>query len=351
MTSLTRISIIARKTIRYGIFAVILLIIGNGALNMGITIYKKAFPAPPPPPTVKFGKLSKIPFPVRDITAKFNYKVETPNGGLPTDLPTQAKVFLMPKPNSNLLALDMAKAIARNLNFEFNPQEISDTIYSFTDPKVPTTLKINIITKAFSISYNLALDNSPLKNKPAIAEIAASQFRSFLSTGGVLPSDLTGVTTSSFLKFTNGELVNALSLSESDLIKINLFRKKIDNLPSVTAIPDQANVWAMMSGSREKNQSIIAAEYHYFPVDETQYATYPLKSVTQAYTELQNNQSFIASTGLNKDGDTIIIRKIYLAYFDPDTVAEFFEPVFVLEGDNGFVSYVPAVNSDYYQSN
>ena len=348
MTSLTRIAITARKTIRYGIFLIIFLVVGKFLLDTGIAIYKKAFPAPPPPPTVKYGKLTKIPFPENSFTVKLTYTLETPEGGLPSNIPTQAKVFFMPKVSPNLLSLDMAKTTAAALDFGINPQQISDTVYLFNNPKYPTALQINIITGSFSISYNLAQDKSPLNNKPPIAEVAASEFRSTLSSAGILPPDLTGSTTSKYLKLTGGQLVNALSLSESDVVKVNLFRKNYDDLPSVTGIPDQANVWAIISGSGVRDQQIIAAENHYYSVDETQYSTYPIKTPAEAFGELQANQAYLAALGLNKDGDSLKIRRVYLAYFDPGSVTEFYQPIYVFEGDNGFTAYLPAITSAYY---
>jgi hypothetical protein len=348
MTSLTRIAITARKIIRYGIFLILFLVIGKFLLDAGITVYKKVFPPPPPPPTVKYGKLVKIPFPEGGSAAKLTYTLETPEGGLPTNIPTQAKVYFMPKASSNLLSLDTAKSTAEALGFGVNPQQISDTIYLFNNQKAPTVLQMNIITGTFSISYNLATDKSPLNNKPPIAEVAASEFRSILSGAGILPSDLTGPTTSKYLKLSGGQLVNALSLSESDVVKVSLFRKDYDNLPSVTGIPDQANVWAIISGSSDRDQEIIAAENYYYPVDETQYSTYPIKTPTEAFSELQNSQAYIAALGQNKDGDSLKIRRVYLAYFDPQSVAEFYQPVYVFEGDNGFTAYLPAVTAAYY---
>ena len=348
MTSLTRIAIIARKTIRYGIFTIIFLIVGKILLDASVTTYKKLFPAPPPPPTVKYGKLAKIPFTENNITAKLTYSLETPEGGLPTNIPTQAKVYFMPKASPNLLSLDTAKSTAEALGFRVSPQQISDTIYLFNNPGDPTALQMNIVTGTFSISYNLAADKSPLSNKPPITEVAASKFRSVLSEAAILPPDLTGPTTSKYLKLASGQLVSALSLSESDMVKVNLFRKNYDNLPSVTGIPDQSNVWAIISGSGVSDQQIIAAEYHYYSVDESQYSTYPIKTPAEAFTELQANQAYIAALGLNKDGDSLKIRRIYLAYFDPGSVAEFYQPVYVFEGDNGFTAYLPAVTSAYY---
>jgi hypothetical protein len=348
MTSLTRIAITARKIIRYGIFLIIFLIVGKILLDACISIYKKVFPAPPPPPTVKYGKLTQIPFPGSSPSATLTYTLETPEGGLPTNIPAQAKVYFMPKVSPNLLSLDAAKATAGALSFGTSPQQISDTVYVFNNPRAPAALQMNIVTGTFSISYNLAQDTSPLTIKPPIAEVAASEFRSILSGANILPEDLTGPTTSKYLKLTGGQLASALSLSESDMVKVNLFRKNYDNLPSVTGIPDQANVWAIISGSGIREQKVIAAEDHYFAVDETQYSTYPIKTPAEAFSELQANQAYIAALGLNKDGDSLKIRRVYLAYFDPGSVTEFYQPVYVFEGDNGFTAYLPAVTSAYY---
>ena len=348
MTGLTQVAINARKGIRYGIFFIIFIIVGKFLLDSGVAIYKKVFPAPPPPPTVKFGKLTKIPFPSSSPVPKINYVLETPEGGLPTNISGQAKVFFMPKISANLLSLDVAKNKAKVLEFTKDPVQVSDTVYKFGSPNFPSILEINIITGVFSISYDLIADRSPIVTKPPIAEVAASEYRSALSIAGVLPADLTGPVTHNFLKLSDGKLISALSLSESDLIEVSLFRKQYDDLPSVTGDPNKANVWAIVSGSSNKRQQLIAAEYHYFPVDETQFSTYPIKTPTEAYAEFTAGNAFVADMGLTKDGDTLKIRRVYLAYFDPDTITDFFQPIYVFEGDNGFTAYLPAIKADYY---
>lgn len=353
MTGLTRIAITARKVIRYGIFFIIFLTVGKIVLDLSVGVYKKIFPAPPPPPTVKFGKLTKIPFP-SGPSAKLSYSLETPEGGLPTNIPTQAKVFFMPKANPNLLSLDVAKEKAKALQFTGGPLQESDTLYKFNDPNFPTVMEINIVTGTFSISYDLSSDRSPIDQKPPVAEIAASIFRGKLSNANDLPDDLSqGPVTHDFFKFTSQGLTPALSLSESDVTKVNLFRKNYDNLPSVTGNPNEANVWAIISGSTNQEQQIIAAEYHYHPVDETQYSTYPIKTPTEAMNELESGQGYIAGMGKYKDGDAVTIRRIYLAYFDPEAESDFFQPVYVFdsnENDPGlsFKAYIPAVASSYY---
>lgn len=317
-------------------------------LDGATAIYLKVFPPGPPPPTVKFGKLTKINFPKNNITARLSYTLETPEGGLPKNIPTQAKVYFMPKPNPSLLALDTAKNEAIALSFTSTPEPESDTIYKFRNPNYPSVLEINIITGTFSISYDLSADRSPIASRPPAAEVAAAEFRGELSSAGILPNDLTGPTTQSFYKLASGQLQSAISLSESDVVKVNLFRKNYDNLPSMTANPNEANVWAIVSGAQTREQQIIAAEYHYYAVDESQYSTYPIITSQEAFNELTANQAYIADLGLNKDGDSLKIRRVYLAYYDPESEADFYQPVYVFEGDNGFVAYYPAISPTYY---
>jgi hypothetical protein len=39
----------------------------------------------------------------------------------------------------------------------------------------------------------------------------------------------------------------------------------------------------------------------------------------------------------------ITIKKMFLAYYDPDEYQPYLQPVYVFVGDNDFVGYVPAV--------
>ena len=355
MTKLTEVAITARKSIRYGLLAIVAITLGKILLDAGISLYLKVFPPGPPAPTVKFGKLTKVPFPETNTAyPKLTYTLETSTGALPTDIPTQAKVFFMPKVSSNLLSLDVAKTKANALGFdENNPIQESDYLYKFKHPEYPSTFEMNIINGAFSISYDLNSDRTPIDNRPTVAEVAASEFRSALSSANVLKEDLSGPTSYSYLKLNSGKLENVISLSEADAVKVNLFRKAYDNYPSVTADPNQSNVWAIISGSSQKDQQIIAAQYHYYPVDESQYSTYPIITPDDALKRLQSGEAYIASMGKYKDGDSLKIRKVYLAYYDPDTSGDFYQPIYVFDsGENdpkdSFIAYLPAISRTYY---
>lgn len=346
MTGLTQVAITARKTIRYTIFFIVFLTIGRIVLGISVNIYKKLFPTPPPPPTIKYGKLPKINFP-ESPKLSLIYILETPEGNLPK-LPNQSKVYFMPKINPNLLSLDIAKERAKSLGFTSSPQQISETVYKFNGSNLPSSLEMNIVTGIFSLSYDLSADRTPLEKKPPVGEVAASLVRSFLSSANLLPSDLTGPTQNDFLRLSDGKFVSALSLSESDVVKINLFRKNYDELPSLTASPKKANVWFIVTGAQNKGQQIISGEYHFHPVDESQFSTYPIKTPQEAFNEFQNGGAFISNQGLVKDGETLKIRRVFLAYYDSETSSEFYQPIYVFEGDKGFMAYLPAVTPDYY---
>lgn len=349
MTSLTQVAITTRKIIKYGILTVFGIIVARILILSGVKIYRKIFPPPPPPATVTYGRLPKLPFGQKQLPANVTFTLETAEGGFPK-LPTQSRVYFMPKLSANLLSLDNAKQKAQSMGYAPNGEAVSTTTYRFRHPQAPSTLEMNIVLGIFSINYDLRVDPTPLDARPPIGEVAASGIRSILSSANLLPQDLTGPTTYNYLKLQEDKFVSVISLSEADLVKIHFYRKPYDNLPIVTTDPKIANVWFTVSGTQQRERSIVAAQYHYFPVDESQFSTYPIKTAEEAWNELSQGQAYFADIGFHKEGDNIKIRKIYLAYFDPGIPIDFLQPIIVLdEGvENGFMVYIPAVTSDYY---
>lgn len=344
MTKLTQLAIVTRKIIRWGIFTIIFLIIGKYSLDLGIKVYRRFYPVPPPAPTVTFGKLPKVAFPQKERPKFAGLKVETATGEFPK-FSNQAKVYFMPRNASNLLSLESARARVGELGYG-GEERVSETVYRFKNNFADSTIEINIVTGVFSVSSNLSSDSSIVGLRAPAAEIATSQVRSFLSSASLLPGDLTE-SFPEFLKVEDKSLVRAISLSEANFTKVNLFKKDFDKLPSLTGSPDESNVWFIVSGSRERGKQIIAGQYQYFPVDGEKFATYPIKTAEMAFNELLGGGGFVASRGTNPEDATITIRKIYLGYFDPKVSTDFYQPIIVLEGDDGFLGYVPAVTSEF----
>ena len=193
MVTLTYASITARKAIRYGIYFIIFLIIGRIMLNGAISLYKKVFPPAPEPPTVAFGKLPKLPFPEK-TKLNLNFTLETVEGNIPS-FDAKANVYFMPRKSANLLSLDYTKEIAKKLGYTSDPQQVSDSVYKFNHKTSSAQLEADIITGAFSISFDLNADPTPILVKPNPPEVSAGTVRSFLSNASLLAADLNGEVT------------------------------------------------------------------------------------------------------------------------------------------------------------
>lgn len=347
MASLTQTSTITRKIIRYAIYAVVLIIVARLTIKTGVRIYRHFFPEPPPVPTVTFGKLPALPFPEKDTPTNLSYTLETPEGGLP-EFPEQMEVYFMPQKAPSIRGLEIAQGKASSLGFNPQGTELVETVYVFRHDRVPATLTMNIVTEIFSVSFDLNADPRVLDKIPPAPEVAETKARSYLSRARLLTEDLSGPVKHQFIKIEQGQFVEALSLSDADLTKVNFFRKSFgEDIPSVTPDPNEANVWFMLSGEAQEGKQFIAGEYHYFPVDEKESATYPIKTAQQAWDQLREGQGYIASLG-NNAGGNITVRRVFLAYFDPGQYTEFYQPVVVFEGDNDFIAYVPAITDEFY---
>ncbi len=343
--NLTTIAINARKSIKYGLAGIIAILILRSLFGFAVNVYRQVFPKKIAP-NVKFGALTSIPFPPKTGLPEFEYSLELPTGSFPA-LPEIAKVFYIPKDDVSLQSSEMAKGRAGQLGFNTEPISKDGTIYKFSHPKISATLEMNIVSGIFNISYNLAADPIPLEKQPPDPNQAASIVKTFLNKAQILPEDLNGNLSQEYLRVDSQGLSTALSLSEANLIKINLFRSPIDEIDPVTADPNTSNVWFILSGESEGQRQIIAAEFHHFNVDDQQVGTYPLIKASEAMETLKAGKGYIASLGQNQDGK-VIIRRIYLGYYDPGLYTSYYQPVIVFEGDRGFKAYVPAVTAQYY---
>lgn len=349
--TLTLVAIKARKVIRYGIFLLFAIVIGRLILIFAINTYKTLRPAPPPPPTVNFGKLTALPFPDLNIELpELEYTLDTPDGTLPA-FPTQFNVYYMPQKTANLFSFDRMKQKASSLGFTGEPIQDSETLYKFFHPTNPSTLTADIVYDTFSLSFNLAADSTPLNERAPDIETAKQVVRQQLQQAGSLPGDLEGEVLNEFLRVEGQNLVRALALSDAQLTKISLIRTPLTinevEYPHVTANPKEGNVWFIVSGSREREKTLIAGEFRYFPVDLTRIETYPIKTSTEAFEDLKAGRGYIANLGLNTSGK-VTIRRIFIAYYDPNIPYNFYQPVAVFVGDGEFTAYVPLVTNEYY---
>ncbi|MGB9706574.1 MAG: hypothetical protein ACPLXP_00660 [Microgenomates group bacterium] len=346
MATLTETAYWTRKILKFGTIALVAFIVLRTTFKIGSNIWRQLHPPPPPPPTVSFGKLPKLVFPEENLPiekTKISFKLETIAGGLPK-LPEIGKVYFIPVKGPNLLALDRANTLARKMGFRSEPEKITETVYRWLSEN-STVLEMEINNLNFHLIYDFRNDPEILtsKNLPTNQQ-AAQEAKNFLVSNGLLAEDLAnGTAEFEYLRFSTPELIPVSSLSEADFIRVNLFRANLDDLRILPPNPKKSLISFLFSGSRTPGKRIIEINYTYFPLEKEIFATYPLKPITQAWGELQQGQGFIANLGQNENGQ-VTIRKVYLAYYDSETLQHYLQPIYVFEGDRNFWGYVPAID-------
>lgn len=347
MANLTTTAYYTRKAIKYGSITIVVLLVVRLVWTVASGYWQKIHPSPPPPPNTAFGKLPKLSFPQVENLPKFSYRLETIEGTAPK-LDSVGRVYFIPKPTASLLALDRAKQLAKKMGFQKEPTKISERLFRFEGQNSATTLEIDSISQKFKLLYDFASDQSILAEKKLPNdEQAVSETKSFLRQADLLSDDLAnGQAKVSYLRFIVPDLIPAISLSEADFVRVDLFPQNLDNLSILPPNPKQAQVSLIFSGNRDLGKRIIQVNYAHSPVNREKFATYALKDSNVAWQELASGKGYVAAAGENSEGE-VVIRKISLAYFESENSQDFLQPIFVFEGDNNFVAYLSAIDPQW----
>lgn len=342
MASLTTTAYYSRLMIKYGGIALVGLMVGRFAWGRFVAYWEATHPKAPPPPDVAFGVLPNIRFPAK-YQPEITYKADFPTGQLP-DLGDRTEVYLMPSKKSPLDALDEAKVVAKNFSYIEDPVMRSEELYQFrqTEP-LPATMDYYIYWGVFIHSIDWSRDPDFLKTKKLPREEQAiDEVKSLLKKAGILEQDLNkGEAKISYLKAFNGAYKETVSLSEADFIQVDLFRLEVkEGTPGYTPDPRHGLVRAIVSGNNKAK--IVQLEYYYYPVDVTTAGIYPIKPTDVALYELQTGKGYVAQ--IDPEIAETTIRRISLGYFESAQPQYYYQPIYVVTGDNNLVAYVEAVS-------
>lgn len=342
--SLTEIAYSSRKIIKYGGIGLVTFLIVWPIYTLAVSAYKAAHP-PYIPPTLKYGILPKIVFPEKQFEKK-NFTFQLPNDTFPA-FKDQQKVYVVYRSNSSFLALEEDTKTAKDFGFSGTPTEIQPGIYQFKDETLNGTLTMNVLDGSFRLEYPYQNDQLLLNPKSVpTKEDAINEASRFLQSGGKMTDDLSGGEQKvSYWRIEFDGLKAVSSPSEANAVRVDFFRKNLeDNLAILSTEKDKASVSVLVSGSDVAGKKILDVSYKYTNIDRESYSTYPIKTTEQAVNDLKIGNYWPVSEVSTND---IIIRKIYLAYFEPVTLTNYMQPIFVFEGDNNFTAYVPAVVDKY----
>ncbi len=350
MSSLTETAYYTRRAINWTILGVIAYFLLKIFWGILVILWMAIFPPKLPPPNHAFGRLPALAFPQQATpSATLTFQLQTIQGTLPTASPS-ATVYFMPKTAANLLALSTTQQFATRLQFDPTPIQESKNIYRFNDSELPLRrLRFDIVSSNFIVRYGFEQDLSVFDEKNLPTDDQAKQETlTMLQTYSLYPDDFNGgPVTVSYLRLNENTLIPTTSLSQSDAVRVDYFRKSIGEMPLVTPIPDEGPISIILSGSTDSKKRVIQFAYTYWPIDYQTTATYALKTTQQAWEELQQGKGFIAQYPQNTT--TAIVRDVGLAYYDSFDPQTYLQPVFVFSGDNGFLGYVPAVSSEWVE--
>jgi len=346
--TMTDATFFGRGLVKFGSIALVVMIVGRVLLTAAVAYWVATHPEPPPPPTAGFGKLPVLNFPVVDeIDKPQAYSLELPEGKF-TEFGDRAKVFLMPKAPPNLLADQKVKALAGMYDFKSTPQILDSRTYRWSKSQpIEMNLQMDIQNTTFSLTSNflskpeLLLNNELPENYEAV-----STLKTLLSAADMLPEDVsTNSGKVTFLKAIGGSLQPAVSLSDADFLQVDLNRTLIDETYDFFG-PDSNRgvISALLSGNLQGSVGIVELEYHYFPVDYAQMETYPIRTPEQAWSLISAGEGYIANPSTQA---TAIIRSAKIGYYEDPVEQEYLQPIYVFEGDGGFVGYVSAVDPRY----
>ena len=352
MSSLTETAYYTRRTINWTILAVIGYILLRIFWSLFVTAYLTIFPPKAPPPNHAFGTLPQLLFPVSAASpsAQPVYQLQTIEGSVPT-ASASANVYFMPKKGSNLLALSTAQNFAKRLNFATTPipEPSNKNIYRFDDTGLSLRhLWYDIVSSNFVIQYQFQQDPGIFLNSKVPSESEAkSEAKNMLQTYGLYPQDFVGGDVRvRYYKVSENKLVPVSSQSQADAVRVDFYRPNIANSKVVNGTLGDGPISIVFSGSSNSKKRILSFTYTYWPVDYQTTATYALKTSMQAWEELQSGNAYVLQYPRTP---LITIRNIYLAYYDSISPQTYIQPVFVFEGDDGFIAYVPAVSPEYVE--
>jgi len=342
--SLTDTAFYTRRAINWGILGVIAYILLRIFWSILVTLFMIFFPPTAAPPNHAFGKLPAVKFPtVATPSATLTYQLQTIEGDVPKASPS-ANVYFMPKTAPNLLALTGAQDFAGRLSFDTTPIQESKNIYRFNDPELLLRrLRFDIVSGNFILRYGFEQDPSVFteRNLP-LPDTVTTEAENLLQSYDLFKSDLSaGTPTVTFWKLKGSQLISTTSMSQADAVRVDFFRAAIGDMNVLPPNPNEAPVTIIFSGSANNKKRILQLAYTYWPIDLTTAATYPLIPSSQAWQILQSGGGYIARypTG----GNSAVVRNVYLAYYDSYDPQTYLQPIFVFEGDNGFMGFVPAV--------
>lgn len=347
--TLSEASYYFQKTLPIAIISFLLLII----FYLSFKIFSPyLFPPKPKPLLINpvFNKLPPIDFSHKiNSPSDINFILDTIEGE-PITATETAKVFALQEGTTRIGYLEKIYLIAKTLGFdtEKNKHSLIEKDAVFEDEK----RKLMIDIANFNFEYQYQFENDPelftnvnLPDESYIKEKAKELLRLI----GRYPEELAqGKENVIYFSFDlpTKEFFPVENKEEANVVEIDYYRPDIDNYPILTPKYFNSQNYVLLTFKNDQT-FFLKAQIKFFEKNNISYGIYPVKTGEEAWQDLIDKKAIIVSIG--KETNEIIIKKMFFGYYDPDVYQKYLQPVYVFLGDNGFVSYVPAIKKDYIE--
>ncbi|PIU68683.1 hypothetical protein COS81_03015 [candidate division WWE3 bacterium CG06_land_8_20_14_3_00_42_16] len=367
MSTLTELKHQIRLTTKVILIALVLFI----GYRIAVKIFQRTPPVPPKPkPNVLFGKL---PFPQFEpiallLSQNMIYELDLLTPSLP-ESPEKVYVYPAISLSASLFGPERDKKVAANYGFLGEPQNISETTYSWNDQENSRTFEINLFTRAYTLTFDWKKNPDSITSGAIKSESQAENLAiGLLKQSGIFPPDLNqGKRTVALLKLVGGEIRQIDKNEEASLARVDFFRQDVDKLSVYTSNPKKGSPSILLTSNSDSKKQILSLEYSFWNYDFTSQhlAEYPLKSSDEAWMEIQSGGGamvYFNLVGLDPNipytSTTILkirVKKVILGYYDSKEQQPYLEPIYVfeceafLEGDKKgeLTIYLPAITNDW----
>lgn len=290
--------------------------------------YLASLPAPEEKADPKFGVLKLPILPQSDVSSSnYAYTIDTNTGNLP-DFGKITKVFIMPPVTSTLLAGEKSQNLALKFNLDPNPQIISETKYKYQSTSA--SLTINLDTGNFV--YQKEASPSTLETITDNENQLINNFKISLNQLGILNDQLK-----------NGPSVITFLDTDKKTALISLWPQDLDKKQILSPYPNKSLVNAKVTKSASDLSNYLSMEVTFWPIDISSYATYPIKSSSEAFDDLRSGNGTII---IVPPSPKVSITDMALTYFQSDQYSPYLQPIYVFTGPN-FTAYVAAISNSY----
>lgn len=321
----------------FGVLFIVYIFVQGGSLVRDLF-----FPKPPPPPAQAFGKLPSVNLPLSE-TANITYTINTVNGELPS-LPSRINVYKIISIKPSLLALDEAKSRLESADFVDNQTKLTDTLYRWTQTGSGVIIEYDILTNNFEITSNYLTNPRLISTTLLPGEVTIkSDVEGFLRRIQAKTQNLDMENmTIEYLEIQNGQLTKAQNLGTARLARVNIPHQSIDDIGFVYGNEEGSLVSFLVSYPGSRIQ-ILQGVYYNYEIDTEQSSDYPVKSVLQAYEDLQKGQAYVINP---QNLLNVNITNVELKYYLNKENYGYLLPVFVFTGVNfkGIVEALPSTS-------